>query len=75
MGYRLWVIGCLGAVLTACATYQKPPIDDAYYWADKQDNYASQTSETRGTSQTGPTGTSIEYLNVQDTTVTIRIRK
>ena len=54
-------IVCIAAVcLSACSTAQLPPMDDAYYTRNNQNN------------QSAP---SIEYLNVQDTTVTIRIKQ
>ena len=60
-------VGCLLALcLTACGTTQLPPIDDVYY-SPAIENPAPQTPTT-------PTS-SVEYIHVQDTTVTIRIRK
>ena len=49
--------------LASCAS--QAPLDDAYYWPDKK---AQST-------QTTPNNQKIEYLNVQDTTVTIRVNK
>jgi hypothetical protein len=60
-------IVCIAAVcLSACSTAQLPPMDDAYYTRNNQNNQSNQSN------QSAP---SIEYLNVQDTTVTIRIRQ
>ena len=78
MGYRLWLIGCCAAVLTACGTTSKAPLDDAYYQPEKlpgSTSYSSTSSSTSTYSSNNEPGPSIEYLNVQDTTVTIRIRK
>ncbi len=83
---RLLAAG-LTAVLTAaffaaCSTANSIPIDDAYYSPEVEKGdlptpsvpvtHVNQTTQT--TSNT-PTTQSIEYLNVQDTTVTIRIKK
>ena len=74
--YRLLTAG-LTAILMAvtfasCATYQKPLLDDAYYWPGEQEEIRSiEPSQPSQPSQPSP----IEYLNVQDTTVTIRIKR
>ena len=76
MGYRLWVIGGLVAVLTACSTTSSlPSIDDAYYQPEELPGSTGYTSTPSSTSSTSSTGSNIEYLNVQDTTVTIRIKR
>ena len=60
-------IVCIAAVcLSACSTAQLPPMDDAYYTRNNQNTQNNQNN------QSAPV---IEYLNVQDTTVTIRIRQ
>ena len=60
-------IVCIAAVcLSACSTAQLPPMDDAYYTRNNRNNQNNQSN------QSAP---AIEYLNVQDTTVTIRIRQ
>jgi archaellin len=58
-------------VLTACATSQAP-LDDAYYWPDKESSTAAPAATT---SAPKTTGEAIDYINVQDTTVTIRIKR
>ena len=75
MGYRLWVIGGMALILSACGTTSKAPLDDAYYQPEKLPGSTSYTSTSSSTIQPSQPGPSIEYLNVQDTTVTIRIRK
>lgn len=55
--------------LASCAS--QAPLDDAYYWPDKK---AQSTQSTPITPNT-PNNQKIEYLNVQDTTVTIRVNK
>lgn len=72
-------VGCLLALcLTACGTTQLPPIDDVYY-SPAIENPAPQTQSTQNiqsTQNTPSTPTSsVEYIHVQDTTVTIRIKK
>lgn len=63
-------IVCIAAVcLSACSTAQLPPMDDAYYTRNNQNNQNNQSNQSN---QSAP---AIEYLNVQDTTVTIRIRQ
>ena len=66
--------------LAACASQQKAPIDDAYYWPDQSMQHAPHATENNPASfpiEEGQGGTSatIEYTNVQDTTVTIRIKR
>ena len=60
----LIVLMALG--LASCAS--QAPLDDAYYWPDKKAQSTQTTSNT-------PNYQKIEYLNVQDTTVTIRVNK
>jgi len=62
------VIVTLALGLTACATSQAP-LDDAYYWPDKK------VTEQPVTDNPSPVTDKIEYLNIQDTTVTIRVNK
>ena len=74
MGYRLWVIGCFAALLTACSTTTKlPPLDDAYYWPENTQTI--QTTQVTPNTPNTPKAATIEYLNVQDTTVTIRVKR
>ena len=75
-----WKIGMLigmAIFMVACSTIGKAPLDDAYYWEGKssETNTTSETSVTSTPSPSGPTGPSIEVLNAQDTTVTIRIKR
>ena len=53
--------------LCACGSVSTAPLDDAYYWDD-----SSQPTNPNSPSLPGD---SIEYLNVQDTVVTVRIKK
>ena len=84
---RYLIIGLFALGLCGCASTQLPPLDDAYYWEKNQPAQSSQntqstqiiqnTPNTPNTpnTQTTPAGPAIDYLNVQDTTVTIRIKK
>jgi hypothetical protein len=56
--------------LTACAT--QAPLDDAYYWPDK---HVKSVQPAQDTNSPAPATPSIEYTNIQDTTVTVRIKK
>ena len=60
----LIVLMALG--LASCAS--QAPLDDAYYWPDKK-------AQSTQTTPNNPNNQKIEYLNVQDTTVTIRVNK
>lgn len=71
-------IGCIVAVLSSCATSQAP-LDDAYYYPDKSanttvtaDDSSNQSNPSVSERQSTPV---VEYLNVQDTTITVRIKK
>jgi hypothetical protein len=73
-----WFIVCVVAVvLAACSTLQSLPVDDAYYWPEKHvwDTQTTQTISTTPTTQTTETTPRLEYLNVQDTTITVKIKR
>ena len=71
-------VGLLLFALTACHTTSQAPLDDAYYWPDKSASTTTKTSNPTslptGEGQSGASS-SIEYTNVQDTTVTIKIKR
>ena len=71
-------VGLLLLALTACHTTSQAPLDDAYYWPDKSASTTTKTSNPTslptGEGQ-GGASSSIEYTNVQDTTVTIKIKR
>ena len=88
MGYRLWVIGMCVCALSACGV--QIPIDDAYHWEDRTSKASTTTSTTSQSSQTSQTSTSsttsqtsepkpaqptLEFTNVQDTTITVKIHR
>lgn len=80
-------VGLLLFILTACAS--QAPLDDAYHWMDKAEQMAaaaaqtaqqsatstSSSSSASSTSSATPTAPSLEYTNVQDTTITVRIKR
>jgi len=77
-------VGLLLFILTACAS--QAPLDDAYHWMDKAEQMAAaaaqtaqqsapSTSSSSSTSSATPTAPSLEYTNVQDTTITVRIKR
>ena len=59
--------------LTACSALKNVPVDDAYYCAGDESVLIVPDSHTPVLSE--ETNPNIEYLNVQDTVVTIRIKK
>ena len=75
-------VGCLLAfILAACQTTIVIPIDDTYYW-EKHEQPVAKTpvvptvsNDTKDLKDSTALKASIEYLNVQDTTVTIRINR
>lgn len=83
MKKAIYIVCALG--LMACSTTNAIPIDDAYYWPENEPK-AAKSSPATTTESTAPTAmpidefaspapSSIEYVNVQDTTVTIKIKK
>ena len=69
-------VGLLLFALAACHTTSQAPLDDAYYWPDKSVHTEhSESSVSSASSAPSPSSSSIEYTNVQDTTVTIKIKR
>lgn len=75
-------VGLLLFALTACHTTSQAPLDDAYYWPDKsvhtehsESSASSAPSASSASSASSAPSPSIEYTNVQDTTVTIKIKR
>ena len=72
-------VGLLVLALVACHTTSQAPLDDAYYWPDKsvhtEHSESSASSASSSSSSSSSPSSSIEYTNVQDTTVTIRIKR
>ena len=66
------------AFFAACSTANSIPIDDAYYSPQVESPASATATPSSSSSQSSASSASspsIEYLNVQDTTVTIRIKK
>lgn len=78
---KLSIVLGVAALMVACNTVQLAPLDDAYYYPDKKESAAAQntpsTQNIQNTQSTPKTQSApaVEYVNIQDTTVTIRIRK
>ena len=72
------LLTAIAVSFVACNTVQLAPLDDAYYYPDKKEAPAPEPAQniqnTQSTPKT-PTASSVEYVNIQDTTVTIRIKK
>ena len=69
------VLSALCAVFFAsCHTASQVPIDDAYYWPDNAAPIRTAATQTTPSTPTTP-ASAIEYTNIQDTTVTIRIKR
>lgn len=65
------------AFLSACSSTHFT-VDDAYHWDDNRS--AAATAETpsgseSSTSSSSLTSPTIEYTNIQDTTITVRIKR
>ena len=73
------VLTAVAVSLASCQTTTGIPIDDAYYSPEIESPAPATTPKTAAPQNTQNTPAapkpSIEYLNVQDTTVTIRIKK
>ena len=81
MSKKLYILLVLAALFAACSTANSIPIDDAYYSPQIERGDLptpsipmTQNSQTAQSTQPTPQQ-SVEYLNVQDTTVTIKIKK
>ena len=70
MTNKLWIV-CFAFGLTACAS--QAPLDDAYYWPDKK--AAAVSSSSAPAENAEPSGSPMEIISAQDTTITVRIRK
>ena len=65
---RNWFILLASLAFMACSSVQIAPLDDAYYYPDGQEAVAEETPMESPAQ-------AVEYVNVQDTTVTIRIKR
>ena len=64
-------------LFTACASTGQVPMDDAYYWEKSNPSAVSSPSSvsTPATPASPAKVSPVEFTNVQDTTVTIRIKR
>lgn len=68
------VCAALAVIMTACGTTSEMPlIDDAYYWPEKISEAPAPPISTELV-QPAPKS-NMEYVTIQDTTVTLRIKK
>ena len=77
MSKKLYILFVTAAFFAACSTANGIPIDDAYYSPEIESPAPATTSAPKTaapSSASSQASSSIEYLNVQDTTVTIRIK-
>lgn len=75
---KIFYIGLMSIGLVACSTIGQAPLDDAYYWEKSQPAQSTQIIQNTQSSTApapAPTPSPVEFTNVQDTTVTIRIHK
>ena len=80
MTRKLFILSLFALVLAGCSTTQPLCIDDAYHWQDKtpttQTTPSTQNTQNTPSSEApAPSSPSLEYVNVQDTTVTVRINR
>lgn len=78
-----YILSLFALALTGCSSMQLY-VDDAYHWEDKTPSSSkTQTTPKTQSSQNTPstpetpaqTTPTLEFLNVQDTTVTVRINR
>ena len=70
---RYIVLGVAALCAVSCGVSQVP-IDDAYYCAG--DDFKTTPAQTQSAAAPAPTNTpTITYTNVQDTTVTIQVKR
>ena len=74
---RLSYIGCCVLGLTACGSTSTIAVDDAYIWPDKTTPVTNPaaTPATVVADEPVSAGPTLEYTNVQDTTITVRIKR
>lgn len=74
---RLSYIVCCVLGLTACGSTSTIAVDDAYIWPDKTASVStpSSTPATVVADEPVSTGPTLEYTNIQDTTITVRIKR
>ena len=83
-GVRFIGMALLVVWLTGCSTVETPPADDAYYWDEpwsmssgRSSSASITTPSTSSSVEVSETSSKpvIEYTNVSDTVVTVRIKR
>ena len=74
---RLSYIVCCVLGLTACGSTSTIAVDDAYIWPDKTTpgTNPAEPPATVVADEPVSAGPTLEYTNVQDTTITVRIKR
>ena len=74
---RLSYIVCCVLGLTACGSTLTIAVDDAYIWPDKTTPVTNPAATPAIVVADEPVsaGPTLEYTNVQDTTITVRIKR
>ena len=67
------VIICFAFGLTACGVSSQAPLDDAYFWPDGNAQIANDQPQI--TSDQSPFTNSLEVLDENDNSVTVRVKK
>ena len=75
---KYFYIGILALGLAGCSSVQLY-VDDAYHWPDKTSEKTAQSSpntpSTPNTPSSPTSAPSLEFTNVQDTTITVKIHR
>ena len=69
------ILSLVALIFSACGTVNTIPIDDAYHWSEKQTSTTPTTPTKSDSIGSNPKTPAIDYLNIQDTIVTIRINR
>ena len=71
-----YIVSCVLG-LTACGSTSTIAVDDAYIWPDKTASVTTPaaTTATLVVNEPVSTGPTLEYTNIQDTTITVRIKR
>lgn len=75
---KYFYIGILALGLAGCSSVQLY-VDDAYHWPDKTSEKTTPVTPTTQNTPTTPSSQtsapSLEFTNVQDTTITVKIHR
>ena len=74
--YRLLAAGLTAlAVMCGCSSTQQIPLDDAYYRPGKTVVPSKPSAPQTTSNDIKQPQTNLEYISVQDTTITVRIKR